>query len=98
MTLLDLVFRRLRREFLAAGKLPLFDRLKQFLATGPGQTPYREVAEELAMTEGAVKVAVHRMRRRYRKLLTAEIAQTVSNPETLEDELRELLAALGSGR
>jgi hypothetical protein len=46
------------------------------------------------MTEGAVKVAVHRLRRRYRKLLQAEIAQTVDSPEALEDELRELLAAL----
>ncbi len=98
MSLLDRVFERLRREFLAAGKLPLFDRLKQFLAAGPGETPYREVAEELALSEGAVKVAVHRLRRRYRKLLTEEIAQTVAGPEALEDELRELLAALGSGR
>ena len=50
------------------------------------------------MTEGAVKVAVHRLRRRYRELLKEEIAQTVAGPEALEDELRELLAALGSGK
>jgi hypothetical protein len=94
--LLDLVFGRLREEFLGADKLPLFDRLKHFLAGRPGGVSYREVAEELAVTEGAVKVAVHRMRRRYRELLKEEIAQTVTSPETLEDELRELLAALGS--
>jgi RNA polymerase sigma-70 factor (ECF subfamily) len=96
--LLDLVFQRLREEFLAAGKLPVFDRLKQFLAVRPKEMPYREVADELAMSEGAVKVAVHRMRRRYRDLLKEEIAQTVASPESQEDELRELLAALGSGK
>ena len=96
--MLDLVFHRLRGEFLAAGKLPQFEHLKQFLAAGPQEMPYREIAEELAMSEGAVKVAVHRMRRRYRELLKEEIAQTVAGPESLEDELRELLAALGSGK
>jgi RNA polymerase sigma-70 factor (ECF subfamily) len=47
------------------------------------------------MTEGAVKVAVHRLRRRYRELLKEEIAHTVTSPEALEDELRELRAVLG---
>ena len=98
LALLDLVFHRLRGEFLAAGKLPQFEHLKQFLAAGPQEMPYREIAAELAMSEGAVKVAVHRMRRRYRELLKEEIAQTVAGPESLEDELRELLAALGSGK
>jgi len=98
LALLELVFQRLREEFLAAGKLPVFERLKQFLAIRPKEMPYREIAEELAMTEGAVKVAVHRMRRRYRELLKEEIAQTVTNPESLADELRELLAALSSGK
>jgi len=98
LALLDLVFQRLREEFQAAGKLPVFDRLKPFLVMRPKEMPYRAVAEELAMTEGAVKVAVHRMRRRYRDLLKEEIAQTVTGPETLEDELRELLAALSSGK
>ena len=98
LALLDLVFQRLRQEFLTAGKLPLFDRLKQFLAIRPKEMPYREIAAELAMTEGAVKVAVHRMRRRYRDLLKEEIAQTVTGPESLADELRDLLAALGTGK
>ncbi len=96
LALLDLVFARLREEFSATGKLPQFDRLKQFLAGRPGDVSYRELAEELGMTEGAVKVAVHRMRRRYRDLLKEEIAQTVSGPEELEDELRDLRAALAS--
>jgi RNA polymerase sigma-70 factor (ECF subfamily) len=57
---------------------------------------YLDVAEELGMSEGAVKVAVHRLRRRYRKLLQEEIAKTIVDSESLEDELGELLAALGS--
>lgn len=98
LALLDLVFVRLRAEFSAAGKLPLFDRLKQFLAGRPDNVSYREVAGELGMTEDAVKVAVHRLRRRYRDLLKDEIAQTVTDPEGLDDELRDLRAALASGK
>ena len=94
LALLDLVLGRLREESLAAGKLPLFDHLKQFLAGSAEKAPYLEVANELAVSEGAVKVAVHRLRRRYRQLLKEEIARTIVEPETLEDELRELLAAL----
>ena len=97
LALLELVFRRLREEFLAAGKLHLFDRLKPFLAGKTAGPPYLEVAEELGMSEGAVKVAVHRLRRQYRKLLKDEIAQTIKSPETVEDELGELMAALSSG-
>lgn len=98
LALLDLVFGRLREEFSAAGKLREFDRLKQFLAGRTAEASYGEAAQELATTEGAVKVAVHRLRRRYRELLKDEIAQTVAGPEALEDELRDLLAALGSGK
>jgi RNA polymerase sigma factor (sigma-70 family) len=96
LTLLDLVLDRLREEFGAAGKLESFDRLKQFLVGGATRSTYFEVAGELGMSEGAVKVAVHRLRRRYRKLLKEEIARTIVGPESLEDELGELLAALGS--
>ncbi len=98
LALLDLVLGRLREEHRAAGKLQSFDVLKQFLAGGTGKTAYSEVAGKLGMSEGAVKVAVHRLRRRYRDLLKEEIARTVVGPESLDDELRELLAALGSER
>ena len=98
LALLELVFRRLREEFLAAGKLHVFDRLKPFLAGKTAGPPYLEVAKELGMSEGAVKVAVHRLRRQYRKLLKEEILQTIKSPETLEDELGELMAALSSDR
>lgn len=98
LNLLDLVLGRLCEEFRAAGKLELFDVLKQFLAAGTAKPAYLEVARELGMSEGAVKVAVHRLRRRYRQLLKEEIAQTTAGREALEDELRELLAALSSER
>ena len=98
LTLLDLVLSRLREKFCAAGKSEVFDTLKQFLAGETAKPAYLEVAERLGMTEGAVKVAVHRMRRRYRKLLKEEIAGTTAGPEEMEDELGELLAALGSGK
>lgn len=98
LTLLELVLGRLRAEFRAVGKVELFDSLKQFLADGTAKSAYREIAQQQGMSEGAVKVAVHRMRRRYRKLLTEEVARTIVGPETLEDELGRLLAALGSGK
>ena len=56
--------------------------------------PYAELAGELGMTAEALKVAVHRLRRRYGELVQAEIAQTVLTPEEIEDELRELFAAV----
>ena len=92
MTLLDQVMARLRAEMAGAGKLAHFEALK-FCLTGE-KNAYAEVGARLAMTEGAVKVAVHRMRERYRALLRAEIAETVAGPEEIEDELRALLAAL----
>jgi RNA polymerase sigma factor (sigma-70 family) len=97
LALLDLVLNRLREEFGAEGKLEWFDRLKQYLAGGTALPAHQEVARELQTSEGAVKVAVHRLRRRYRKLLMEEISRTVLDPESLDDELRGLWAALGSG-
>jgi len=96
LSLLDLVLRRLREEYGAAGKSRLFDRLKQFLSGEEALQSYGQVAAELEMTEGAVKVAVHRLRRRYRELLREEIAQTVATPEEFEDELRHLFTALAA--
>lgn len=84
---------RLEDEFFGAGKKAAFACLKDFLA-GEKSRPYKEVAEELNMTEGAVKVAIHRMRRRYREILNEEVAETVAGPEEAEDEIRYLLAAV----
>ncbi len=95
LTLLDRVVRRLGEEHAGCGKAETFASLKEFLTAGKESRPYRRVAEELGMTEGAIKVAVHRLRRRYRELLTEEIAQTVADPAEIDEELRELFAAVG---
>ena len=94
MMLLDAVMARLRAEMAGAGKLAHFEALKFCLAGE--KTAYVEVGARLAMSEGAVKVAVHRLRERYRALLRAEIAETVASPDEIEDELRALLAALSA--
>jgi RNA polymerase sigma factor (sigma-70 family) len=96
LTLLDRVFARLRDEFDQAGKQKDFNRLKVYLTGEAGTPSYQEIAAELEMTEGAVKVAVHRLRRRYRDLVREEIAQTVAGPEDVDEELRHLFAALRS--
>lgn len=94
LTLLEQVLRRLRDEQAAAGRLDAFEQLKEFLLAGGRGTPYAELARRLGMSEGAVKVAVHRLRQRYRQLLEEEIANTVSSPKEIEDERRYLLAVL----
>lgn len=92
MTLLNRVRARLREEFAKVGKLAQFAALEGTL-TG-GESSYTEIAVALQSTEGAVKVAVHRLRSRYRTLLRAEIAETVASEAEIDAELRELLAAL----
>jgi RNA polymerase sigma-70 factor (ECF subfamily) len=94
MTLLDQVLDRLHRESVAAGKEEQFDTLKPYLGGSRQTVPYHEVAGRLKMTEGAVKVAVHRLRRRCRDVLREEIAETVADPAEIDDELRSLFATL----
>jgi RNA polymerase sigma factor (sigma-70 family) len=94
LTLLDQGLTRLREELNAAGKERLFECLKGTLTVDATPRPYAELASELGMTAEALKVAVHRLRRRYGELVRAEIAQTVTMPEEIEDELRELFAAV----
>jgi RNA polymerase sigma-70 factor (ECF subfamily) len=94
LTVLERVFVRLRAESATAGKAQLFDALRSYLSGESSGTPYAEAGAALGMTAGAVQVAVHRLRRRYGELLRDEIANTVSQPKDIEDELRYLLAAL----
>jgi RNA polymerase sigma factor (sigma-70 family) len=94
LTLLEQVLARLGAEYEAAGKLPLFDRLKELLAGESGQPSQAKIADELQMTENAVKQAFHRLRYRYRQLLHEEIAHTVAAPDDVEDELRHFMAVL----
>jgi RNA polymerase sigma-70 factor (ECF subfamily) len=94
LTLLDQVLRRLRQEYAATGREELFGQLKPTLTEASRSVRYAEIATRLGTTEGAVKVAVHRLRQQYRELLRAEIAETVASPAKVEDELRSLFAAL----
>jgi RNA polymerase sigma-70 factor (ECF subfamily) len=91
--LLERVIARLRNELVAENKLNLFEHLKPFLMLGKGAMPYAQAAAALKMTETATRVAVHRLRRRYRELLRDEIAQTLTDPAQLDAELRALFAA-----
>ncbi len=94
LTLLDQVLGAVRDEFREAGREPLFDALKPYLVGGSPLPSYRNVGDAIGMTDGAVKVAVHRLRRRYRDRLRAEIADTVSDPADVDDELEHLLTSL----
>jgi RNA polymerase sigma factor (sigma-70 family) len=95
LTLLDRVMSRLKAETSRSGKPSQFDRLKTYLTGDQPQPSYAQTAFELGMSEGAVKVAVHRLRRRFRDLVREEIAQTVSSPDEIEDELRHLWSSVG---
>jgi RNA polymerase sigma-70 factor (ECF subfamily) len=94
LTLLDQGLTRLHEELAAVGKERLFECLKGTLSLNVPSRPYAELAVELNMTVEALKVAVHRLRRRYGELIRAEIAHTVTMPEEIEDELCELFAAV----
>lgn len=87
---------QLRREYERHGNETLFNGLKGTLTGQDEQIPYRKLGDDLGLSEGAVKVAVHRMRRRYRDVLLEVIAQTMSQDESVEEELQLLFSALGS--
>ncbi len=96
LTLLEQALADLRREYQASGRERLFTELELHLQGDDAALPYTDVAGRLEMTEGAVKVAAHRLRRRYRELLREQIAQTVETAEDVDDELRDLLHALST--
>ncbi len=94
LTLLEQTMSRLRSEFTSAGKTSEFNHLKIFLTADKKEIPYAAIAAELGMEEGALRVAVHRLRRRYRELFREEIAHTMAEGESIDDELRHLLSVL----
>lgn len=94
LTLLEQALTLLRQEFAGAGKQKLFENLKSTLTGDFSTEPYSRIAEKLSMTEQAVKVAVHRLRQRYKELLRGEIAQTVATNDEIDDELRDLFNAV----
>ena len=94
MTVLDRAMGRLQREIDSSGDEISLEHLKQYLTSAEPQVPYRETAEALGVSEGAVATAVHRLRKRYGQCLRAEIAETVVDPGHVDDELRHLLQGL----
>jgi len=97
MTLLEKVVARLRAESTAAGRAGQFEQLKFFLMVDSQNIPYADTAAALLLSEGAVRVAVHRLRRRYRELLQLEIVQTLADPAQAGEEMRALLGAFSNG-
>ena len=96
LALLAKVIERLRAECEAEGREKQFAELKIFLTAGKGELSHADAARALAMDEGAVRVAVHRLRKRYRQLLRDEIAQTLADSADVDEEMRALFGAFAS--
>ena len=93
-TVLSAAFSRLREEAEQAGRLPLFERLSEFLIESPDEADYARAADELQMRRNTLAVAVHRLRHRLRDLVHAELAETTSSPVELEEEMRALRGSI----
>ncbi len=93
LVLLDRVVSCLRDEFVRHGSLDDFEKLKVFLL-GQAEIPYAELARDMGATEGGLKVAIHRLRKRYRVLFLREIAETLADPAEVDSEIRFLFSAL----
>lgn len=94
LTVLERALTRLRREQEDTDRAREFARLEGFLTGEQAGAPYREVAQELGTSEGAVKTSVHRLRQRFGQLLRVEIAETVSSPDDVDDEVKHLLGVV----
>ena len=94
LTLLEAALSRLGQELAAAGKERVFAELKAHLWGERDAESYAVIAERLGMTEGALKVASHRLRQRYRDVLREEVAHTVAKPGEIDEELRHLIAVV----
>ena len=86
---------QLHEEYVASGRAKLFELLRGCLAKDESALPYAEIAARLNLTEAAVKMAVQRVRARYREILRAEIAGTVGSPEEVDEEIRHLFSTFG---
>ncbi len=94
LALLDQATNRLEREYTATGKATEWHHLRSYLTAERGGIPYAEIAAVLQTTEGAARVAIHRLRRRFRELFREVVAETVSAPEEAEQEMRHVLQVL----
>ncbi len=92
--LMDGVLKKLQTEFQAQGKSETFEALSQFLWGESSRTAYKDIASQMKMSVGAVTVAVHRLRHRFRNLLRNELAETVADPNEVDDELRHLISVV----
>lgn len=97
ITLLDAVLAKLREDYAREGHEAVFDALKDRFSADGDPALLATVAAQLGMNESAVKVAAHRMRARYRKLLRSQIALTVDSPSEVDEEIMHLFRAVGSG-
>lgn len=96
-TLLEQALQHLREEYERSGRGHEFEQLKEFLAAERGSIPYDKLAAALGISAGAARVQLHRLRKRFRTLFRDQIAQTVSSPEELDEEVRYVLAVLSEG-
>lgn len=94
LTLLGRALDRQAEDYAESGKSAMFEALKSFLTAREMRKSYADVGQRLGMTEGAVKVAVFRLRRRYREILTEEIANTVESPDLIDEELQYFFSVL----
>ncbi|MEO8260221.1 MAG: sigma-70 family RNA polymerase sigma factor [Acidobacteriota bacterium] len=94
LMLLDRTIQRVGRDYAAANKAALFEHLKGFLTGDSSGLRYAEIARSINMSEGAVKVAVHRLRRHFRDVLVEQIAETVSDPADIDAEIAYLMNAV----
>ncbi|MEZ5299308.1 MAG: hypothetical protein R3F11_01355 [Verrucomicrobiales bacterium] len=94
LALLDDAFARLEREYAASGKADLYHAIRPYLAGASKRHRYADAGAALGMSEGAFQVAVHRLKKRYRRALEDAIAETVASPAEVEGELRYVMAAL----
>lgn len=93
VALLEKVIARLREEAVADGKAERFEKLKPYLTAEKNEIPYATAAEEMAMDAGALRVSVHRLRKRYREMLRNEVADTLADSAMVDEELAVLLGA-----
>ena len=96
LTLLERAAQRLRQEYINLDQAELYEQLTEFRLDGPGQPSYTEAAARLGLSPSAVKSAIHRLRQRHHELVREEIAQTVTNPAELAEEIRYLLRVVGN--
>ena len=94
LAVIDRAMVRLAKTFEATDDATRFQHLRPYLTSAESQLPYAEAALTLEMTEGAVKTAVHRLRKRFGDCLRAEVSETVADPDQVDDELRHLLATV----